>query len=302
MKKILTQALSVLFGTVIASSSIITYEAKVDSNADKVQISSDASNYLAANLEEIVVNSDISLTMSAADVTYENALAQPVIETSVAALSVEEAKPEKEVDSAAVAVSIKPKNKTIASRGGEAPTGTISSAKSAEKKTSSSNDSSKFDGKKVELLDWWKSGNSAFPTGSAVTVKDVYSGKTFKIKRTMGSNHADCEALTLQDTKTIKAIWGGFNWDARPIHIYIDGRVLAASMTSKPHAGVDSAPAFATVRNRSDGYGTGQNLDVIKNNGMDGHFDVHFLNSTRHKDGNEDSRHQSAIKVAAARD
>lgn len=155
--------------------------------------------------------------------------------------------------------------------------------------------------KKVENLDWWKAGNKAFPIGSVVTVKDVYTGKTFKIKRTMGSNHADCEALTLADTNVIKSIWGGFSWDVRPVHIFINGRVLAASMSGQPHAGVDSAPAYATVNNRSENYGTGENLDTIKGNGMDGHFDVHFLNSQRHKDGQVDPRHQAAIKIAASK-
>lgn len=154
---------------------------------------------------------------------------------------------------------------------------------------------------KTELLDWWKSAQYAFPIGSTATVKDVYTGRTFQIKRTMGANHADCEALTKADTEIIKSVWGGFTWTARPVHIIINGRVLAASMSSMPHAGVDSAPAFKVVDNRSVGYGRGENLDVIKGNGMDGHFDIHFLNSTRHKDGKIDYKHQDAIRVAASR-
>jgi hypothetical protein len=152
---------------------------------------------------------------------------------------------------------------------------------------------------KTELLDWWKEAQFIFARDSIATVKDVYTGKTFKVKRTMGTNHADSEALTLKDTETIKSIWGGFSWDRRPVHVYINGRVLAASMSAMPHAGLDSAPAYAYVNNRSDGYGSGENLDVIKNNGMDGHFDIHFLNSTRHKDGKIDPEHQKMIKIAA---
>lgn len=151
----------------------------------------------------------------------------------------------------------------------------------------------------VELLDWWKAGKSAFPIGAVAEVKDVKTGKTFKIKRTMGSNHADCEALTKEDTQIIKSIWGGFSWDTRPVILTVGNRRLAASMSSLPHAGVDSAPFGAVVNNRSEGYGTGQNLDAVKGNGMNGHFDVHFLNSTRHKDGKVDPRHQAAIAVAA---
>jgi hypothetical protein len=57
-------------------------------------------------------------------------------------------------------------------------------------------------------------------------------------------------------------------------------------MTAIPHAGVDSAPAISTVISRSGGYGTGENLNAVKNNGMDGVIYIHFLNSTRHKGNN----------------
>ena len=43
-----------------------------------------------------------------------------------------------------------------------------------------------------------------------------------------------------------------------------------------PHAGLDSAPAVNYVSGRSAGYGYGQNLDAIKNNGADGVMDLHF--------------------------
>jgi hypothetical protein len=151
----------------------------------------------------------------------------------------------------------------------------------------------------VELLDWWTQAKNVFKIGTTAVVQDVRTGKTFRIVRTMGSNHADCEAASKADADIIKSIWGGFSWDTRPVIVNIGGRRLAASMSSLPHAGVDSAPAFKVVDNRSEGYGRGENLDTIKGNGMDGHFDVHFLNSTRHKDGKVDPRHQAAIKEAA---
>jgi hypothetical protein len=91
---------------------------------------------------------------------------------------------------------------------------------------------------------------------------------------------------------------GGFNWNVRPVIVKVNGRRIAASMSSMPHAGVDSAPAFKTVSSRSGGHSRGANLDVIKGNGMNGHFDVHFLNSKRHKDGRIDPRHQAAVKKA----
>lgn len=152
--------------------------------------------------------------------------------------------------------------------------------------------------KKIELLDW-NTAKNIFTKNSKAKVIDVYTHKSFNVQRTMGDNHADTEALTKKDTKIIKEIWNGFSWTRRPVIVEVNSRYLAASMSAMPHAGIDNKPAFITVDNRSGGYGTGANLDVIKNNNMDGHFDIHFLNSTRHMDGKKDPQHQKAILIAA---
>jgi hypothetical protein len=152
-----------------------------------------------------------------------------------------------------------------------------------------------------ELLDWWTSASKIFSRGKTAVVTDLYTGRSFNVMRTMGTNHADCEALTKEDTDIIKSIWGGFSWDRRPVIVNVDGRRIAASMSAMPHAGIDSEPAYKIVNNRSDNYGTGENLDVIKNNGMNGHFDIHFLNSTRHSDDQEDPEHQHNVLIAAGR-
>ena len=70
-------------------------------------------------------------------------------------------------------------------------------------------------------------------------------------------------------------------------------------MTAMPHAGVDSEPANTYVSQRSGGYSRGLNLDKIKDNGMSGHVDVHFLNSKTHGSNKVDAKHQAAIKEAA---
>jgi hypothetical protein len=155
----------------------------------------------------------------------------------------------------------------------------------------------------IEVLDWWTEASVIFPRGAIATAIDVYTGIQFNIVRTMGDNHADCETLTVEDTEKMKQAFGGFSWQKRPVIITINGRNIAASMAGMPHAGNDAAPAFAVADNLSDGYGTGENLDVIKGNGMDGHFDVHFLNSLKHADGHItatiDETHQENIKIAA---
>lgn len=154
---------------------------------------------------------------------------------------------------------------------------------------------------KIEMLDWWKEAGKVFAIGDVAKVTDVRTGKTFNIMRTYGSNHADSETLALEDTKIMKEIWGGqWSWARRPVILEIDGRRLAASMAGMPHAGIDSQPANKIVNSRSQGYGRGYNLDKVKNNGMDGHFDVHFLNSRTHGTNRVDPNHQKAVKEAAA--
>lgn len=134
----------------------------------------------------------------------------------------------------------------------------------------------------VEVVNW-SVANQVVPRGAVVTIEDVYTGKKFQIKRTFGTNHADVEALTKQDTQRVKQIWGGFTWERRPVIVHVKGRRLAASMAGMPHAG--------------------DTLDAVKGNGMSGVMDLHFQGSRKHKDGNisatVDPLHQKAIKVAA---
>ncbi len=154
--------------------------------------------------------------------------------------------------------------------------------------------------KKVELLDWWSGASKVFKIGMTAKVTDVKTGKTFNIVRTYGGNHADCEAKTSADAQKIKQIWGGsWSWVRRPVIVEVSGRRIAASIAAMPHAGVDKSPANKYISSRSGGYGRGANLDKIKNNGMSGVIDVHFLNSRTHGTNKVDSKHQAAVKTAA---
>ncbi len=154
----------------------------------------------------------------------------------------------------------------------------------------------------VELLDWWTGASKIFKIGSTAKVTDVRTGKTFKLVRTYGGNHADCEAATAEDAKKIKQIWGGdWSWDRRPAVIEVNGRKIAASIAAMPHAGIDKAPANTLVSSRSGGYRKGTNLDKVKNNGMSGVIDVHFLNSKTHGTSKVDPKHQAAVREAAGK-
>ncbi len=152
-----------------------------------------------------------------------------------------------------------------------------------------------------EYLNWWSEvKGKIIDRGTELKVKDIYTGLEYRVMMTFGGNHADVEAMTYEDAQIIKATNGGdYSWQRRPVLVYVDGRVIAASMSAMPHAGRDDQPAEALINNRSLGYGYGYNLDKIKNNGMDGVCDLHFAGSTRHLDGRQDSRHQQAIRIAA---
>ncbi|MDK2809615.1 MAG: hypothetical protein PWR27_324 [Petroclostridium sp.] len=149
-------------------------------------------------------------------------------------------------------------------------------------------------------LPWFGQAEKIFSIGSVAKVTDVATGLNFKVKRTYGYNHADVETLTLEDTKILKQIYGGsWSWERRAVIVEINGQKIAASMAGMPHAGRDDQPANVNVSNRSVGYGYGVNLDAIKGNGMDGHFDIHFLGSKTHGSNKVDSQHQAKVREAA---
>lgn len=146
---------------------------------------------------------------------------------------------------------------------------------------------------------WFSKIQYTIPRGSTFEVLDIYSGKSFKAKRTYGSNHIDAETINEYETSIFKSIFGGnWSWNKRPIVVSYNGISLPASMAGMPHAGNDNAPSAAYTTWRSDGYGPGTNLDAIKNNGMNGVFDIHFTGSRTHSSNRVDNVHQNNIKIA----
>lgn len=149
-----------------------------------------------------------------------------------------------------------------------------------------------------EYMEWSKV-QSIFTKGSIACITDIRTGKKFNIKRTYGHNHADCEPLTAEDTAIMKGICGEWSWTTRPVLVEINGHFIAGSASAMPHAGLDSEPANVYVNNRSEGYGRGINLDEVKDNNFDGHFDLHFLNSKTHATNRINPLHQASVKEAA---
>ena len=127
-----------------------------------------------------------------------------------------------------------------------------------------------------EFMDWWTEAQYVFAIGKTAKVTDFATGKSFYIKRTLGANHSDSETMTVNDSNIAKSIWGGYSWTARAVILEVDGRKVAASMSFMPH-----------------------DRDFITNNGITGHFDVYFGNSTRHIDGKADASHQAQVERAA---
>ena len=148
----------------------------------------------------------------------------------------------------------------------------------------------------------WSDVDHLWPRGTYATVTDFDTGKSFKVMRSGGYNHADVETATAEDTKILKSLYGGsFSWNRRAIIVNISGRTIAASMAGMPHAGRDDQPNRAMVSDRSGGYGYGQNLDAVKGNNMDGVFDIHFYGSKTHGTNKADSQHQAQVRRAAGK-
>jgi LysM repeat protein len=129
-----------------------------------------------------------------------------------------------------------------------------------------------------EYLDWWTQAQYVFPIEAQAKVTDFATGKSYNIKRSIGANHADCEPLTAQDAAIMYKIWGNkWSWAERASIVEVNGRKIAASVANMPH-----------------------DIETIKEeNNFQGHFDIHFKNSTRHNDGLMNEEHQAQIRIAA---
>ncbi len=176
----------------------------------------------------------------------------------------------------------------------EKETSTTVSAKSF-----SIQESSEADPDKTGALDWYKTVQYVFDRGDVAEITDVVTGRTFYMKRTFGTNHADVEPLTREDANIIKDIWGGWTWTRRAVVVKVNGYILAGSLSAMPHAGKDSQPAVKYISGRSGGYGWGKNLDAVKNNGTNGVMDLHFKNSRTHNTNSVKKAHQDMVKKAA---
>ncbi|MCR8994027.1 hypothetical protein [Brevibacillus laterosporus] len=127
------------------------------------------------------------------------------------------------------------------------------------------------------LLSPWSEVQQNFKRMAYGTVTDIESGEQFRVQRRAGSDHADVQPLTKQDTLIMKRIYQGkWSWKRRAILLTINGKHYAGSMHGMPHGG-----------------------DGIPGNQFNGHFCIHFLGSSTHKRHEPDAGHQFMIQKAA---
>ncbi len=130
---------------------------------------------------------------------------------------------------------------------------------------------------RVQEADWWTSNiQSVFARGVTATVTDVNTGISWKEVRKGGTNHADVQPATAEDTAKLKKVYGGvWSWNRRAIWVTVNGVTYAASMNGMPHGG-----------------------DSIPDNNFNGHHCIHFTNSRTHSGNRLDVDHQAMVQKA----
>ncbi len=128
----------------------------------------------------------------------------------------------------------------------------------------------------------WENARRLFTVGAKGTLKDLQTGVTFNVKYYGGSNHADIVPLTTADTANMKRVFPVWSWSSRPMILnFTQGTTnyqLAVSLAGMPHSSTD-----------------------IYDNGVSGHFDMYFYNSTGHSVNEISPTHQSNILKANGR-
>jgi len=128
-----------------------------------------------------------------------------------------------------------------------------------------------------EMVDWWTVASKVFAIGDVATITDLDTGLQYQVVRKGGTNHADCQPLTADDTANmLKAYGGEWAWTRHAILVSVNGHVYAASQNAMPHGG-----------------------QSIWDNNFPGHFCIHFLNSRTHGTDRVDPAHQAAVHKAA---
>lgn len=136
----------------------------------------------------------------------------------------------------------------------------------------------------VYKLDWsyMKSNATALgiAKGASIKLTDLTTGKSLNVHVQSTGNHIDAEPLTSADTTTLCEIYGvstpnAISYKRRPMMITTSAGQFLCSIYGQPHGAQD-----------------------ITNNGYEGQFCLHFVNSKTHGTNRVDEDHQNAINTA----
>jgi len=152
---------------------------------------------------------------------------------------------------------------------------------------------------KISKIDWAEA-DKKIPIFSSFGVTDAETGKSWTMMRTSGKLHADVEPITKKDGKKMLSCFPqdtSFK-DAtyRPVIVNLGSERYAAALMGFPHCGSTSTEFKQMTKKLSGGFTNMPNWDYIRDNGIVGHFCLHFLGSTKHTDKKEDTKAQKAIR------
>ena len=122
--------------------------------------------------------------------------------------------------------------------------------------------------------------NSLARSGTIIQVEDIWTGITYNMRVLSGGRHLDVDTLTQADTDAkFRTRNGRWSWDARPVRVTINGRTFAGAINGMPHS-----------------------VTAVPNNGVNGHFCIHFNGSTSNGGGSANyvARMQAAVAQAWA--
>lgn len=152
----------------------------------------------------------------------------------------------------------------------------VSWSKVAVSKTETSKTSTTSWKDQVVKMDWYNGGSEVLDRGDYATLYHCETGITIRIKRMGGTNHADIEPATAEDTEKLRQISGGkFDWDSEAVILYSEGKYVACAINTMPHGD-----------------------QTILDNNYDGQFCLHMVNSRTHGSDSVNALHQKAIDYA----
>ena len=111
----------------------------------------------------------------------------------------------------------------------------------------------------IEVINW-ATARTLLPRNKNIRIQDVRTGIAYNVRVMSLGNHADVDPATQADTDAkLRSRNGVWSWNSRPVWVTVGDRTFAAAINGMPHAG-----------------------SGVSGNGLNGHFCLHFRDSTSH--------------------